>query len=115
VTTKTGTSNITRSLRMTALVAAATAALAGAGVAASTASAADESKAFAPTAHNATMRDVAKQVLAVGAPGYTARIDNGDRVAITAAGLADRATRRPLTGHEQFEVGSNTKTFTATR
>src|SRR3954453_8918722 len=85
MTTKTGTSKMTRSLRMTALVVTATAALAATGVAvASTASAADQSKAFAAGAHNGTMRDVAQQLLAIGAPGYMARIDNGARVAITA-------------------------------
>src|SRR4051794_17724214 len=102
MTTKTGTSNMTRSLRMTALMVTAAVALTGSGVAtASAASAAEQPKAFASAAHNGTMRDVAQQVLAIGAPGYMARINNGDRVAVTAAGLADKATRRPITGHEQ--------------
>ncbi|MBT0771457.1 beta-lactamase family protein [Kineosporia sp. J2-2] len=57
------------------------------------------------------MRDVARQVLGAGAPGYTARIDDGHRVSLTTAGVADRATGRKLTGHDQFEIGSNTKTF----
>ncbi|MDI6105642.1 serine hydrolase domain-containing protein [Actinoplanes sp. NEAU-A12] len=115
MTTKTGTLNMTRSRRMTALVVAAAAVLTGTGVVtASAASAAEQSKAFGSAAHDSAMRDVAKHVLAIGAPGYMARINDGDRVAITAAGVADRATGRRLTGREQFEIGSNTKTFVAT-
>jgi D-alanyl-D-alanine carboxypeptidase len=101
------TNTKTRSLRMATLVAAAAVALTGAGVA--PASAAEQPTAFTPA-----MRDVAQHVLAIGAPGYMARIDDGARVTTTTAGLADRATRRPLTGREQFEIGSNTKTFMAT-
>jgi D-alanyl-D-alanine carboxypeptidase len=101
-----------RSPRIAALVAAAAVALTGAGV--GPASAAEQSTAFTSATHGGTMRDVARQVLAIGAPGYMARINDGDRVATTTAGLADRATRRPLTGREQFEIGSNTKTFMAT-
>lgn len=89
---------------MAALVVAA---LTGAGVA-------PASAAGTPATHSDPMRDVARHVLAIGAPGYMARIDDGRRVATTTVGLADRATRRPLTGREQFEIGSNTKTFMAT-
>ncbi|GAA3638433.1 serine hydrolase domain-containing protein [Kineosporia mesophila] len=60
------------------------------------------------------MRDVAEQVLASGAPGYVARINDGRRTAFTVAGLADIATGRPLTARDQFEIGSNTKTFMST-
>jgi D-alanyl-D-alanine carboxypeptidase len=113
MTTNTRTPEKTRSLRMTALVATAAAALAGSGavVAATTT---EQSKASTSAAYNGTMRDVAQQVMAIGAPGYIARIDDGHRVTTTVAGLADRATRRAYTGREQFEIGSNTKTVTAT-
>jgi D-alanyl-D-alanine carboxypeptidase len=60
-----------------------------------------------------TMRDAARGVLDAGAPGYVARIDNGRRVTVTTAGVADRRTGRPLTVRDQFEIGSNTKTFIA--
>ncbi len=59
------------------------------------------------------MDEVARYKLADGAPGYTARIDDGRRVEITVAGLAERSTRRAMTGRDQFEIGSNTKTFMA--
>jgi D-alanyl-D-alanine carboxypeptidase len=91
--------------RVTAIALTAAVALAGPGAAAAAAS---------PAAHGTTMRDVAEQVLAAGAPGYLARIDDGQHVATTVAGLADTATGRRLTGREQFEIGSNTKTFMAT-
>ncbi|MFY1669547.1 serine hydrolase domain-containing protein [Plantactinospora sp. WMMB334] len=70
--------------------------------------------AAAGPSHDHTMRHVARQVLAVGVPGYGARIDDGRRVQVTAAGVADRATGRPMTGRDQFEIGSVTKIFTAT-
>ncbi|MBP2334725.1 D-alanyl-D-alanine carboxypeptidase [Saccharothrix coeruleofusca] len=60
------------------------------------------------------MRDVASQVLDSGVPGYAARVDDGRRMTVTAAGVADRATGRPMTGRDQFEIGSVTKAFTAT-
>lgn len=107
MTTNTNTATrTTRSLRKTALALTVATALAG--------SAAVTTAAVASGPDRGPMRDVARQVLAVGAPGYMARIDDGRRVTVTAAGLADRATGRPLTGREQFEVGSNTKTFVAT-
>jgi D-alanyl-D-alanine carboxypeptidase len=59
------------------------------------------------------MRELVKYTLEVGAPGVMARIDDGRRTTVTAAGVADITTGRRLTGREQFEIGSNTKTFTA--
>jgi D-alanyl-D-alanine carboxypeptidase len=120
-TTDTATPNkATRSLRTKALVLAAAAVLAGSG--AVTAAAAAAAAAGAPNAstsaraavNNGPMKDVAQQVLASGAPGYMARIDDGHRVARTVAGLADTATQRSLTSRDQFEIGSNTKTFIST-
>ncbi|MET8007674.1 serine hydrolase domain-containing protein [Nonomuraea glycinis] len=61
-----------------------------------------------------SMRDVAQQMLAIGNPGYLARINDGRRVSTTVVGVADMATGRALRADDQFEIGSNTKTFTAT-
>lgn len=91
-----------RSARALALTLTVTVALTGSGAAAATAA-----------TYDPATRDVARRVLEAGAPGYMARIDDGRRIAVTAAGVADRRTGRPLTGRDQFEIGSNTKTFTA--
>jgi D-alanyl-D-alanine carboxypeptidase len=68
----------------------------------------------AAAAKHDDMREVVRHTLGVGAPGFMARLDDGRRTTVTAAGVADLATGRRVTGREQFEVGSNTKTFTAT-
>jgi len=116
---------IIRSWRATALVLTAAAILTGA-----SACDPDIDKAFAdddaassapgrPAAASASvsgtrvMQDVARYVHKAGSPGYVARIDDGHRVAVTASGLADTATGRRIKGDDQFEIGSNTKTFTA--
>jgi D-alanyl-D-alanine carboxypeptidase len=91
-----------------AVFALSAAVLAGSGVLASAASAS------AAPSHPSPMRDVVTQVLASGAPGYVARIDDGHHTTFTVAGLADTATGRKLTAGDQFEVGSNTKTFMST-
>ncbi|MEV5955720.1 serine hydrolase domain-containing protein [Streptomyces sp. NPDC051987] len=56
---------------------------------------------------------VLRSVVAKGAPGAMARIDDGTRVYPLAQGVADRATRRALTTADRFRVGSVTKTFSA--
>jgi D-alanyl-D-alanine carboxypeptidase len=56
----------------------------------------------------------ADAVVAAGIVGYVARVDDGTRVTTAVAGLADRATGRRLGPDDQFEIGSNTKTFMAT-
>jgi D-alanyl-D-alanine carboxypeptidase len=101
--TTTASKNV-RALRGTAIVLTAAVALAGPGTAVAAAA--------QPPADPA-MRDVARSVLSLGVPGYVARIDDGRRTSVTAAGVADRRTGRALTGRDQFEIGSNTKTFTA--
>jgi D-alanyl-D-alanine carboxypeptidase len=117
MTTDTTTHQTTRPLRTKALVLTVASLLAGSGAitAAATASADQPNAPISAklAANHGPMQDVARQVLAVGAPGYVARIDDGHRVARTVAGLADTATRRPLTSRDQFEIGSNTKTFMA--
>ncbi len=45
--------------------------------------------------------------------GFVARVDDGRRTEVTAAGVADRLSGRPMTGREQFEIGSATKIFTS--
>jgi D-alanyl-D-alanine carboxypeptidase len=52
--------------------------------------------------------------VAAGAAGYVARVDDGSQVTRAVAGLADRSTGRRLRTGDQFEIGSNTKTFMAT-
>ena len=68
-----------RSLRTTMLVMTAVAALAGSGAATAAASAppSDEFPPVRMVHGNQTMKDVARQVLGTGAPGYVARIDDG--------------------------------------
>jgi D-alanyl-D-alanine carboxypeptidase len=56
----------------------------------------------------------ARDVVAAGAVGYMAQVRDGERIITTRAGLADRRTRRPIGTDDQFEIGSNTKTFVAT-
>jgi D-alanyl-D-alanine carboxypeptidase len=113
MTTNTDTKPTTRSLRTKALVFTAAVALVGTGAATAAVATAAPPNAT-PNRHNGVMRDVAQHVLGVGAPGYVARINDGHRVAVTVAGLADTAAGRPLTSRDQFEVGSNTKTFMST-
>jgi len=56
----------------------------------------------------------ARNVVAAGAVGYLAHVRDGDHVITARAGLADRRTGRPIGTDDQFEIGSNTKTFVAT-
>jgi D-alanyl-D-alanine carboxypeptidase len=106
-----------RSRRTETLVLAVAAVLAGTGAIAATADAAagqsGASTSGRSAGHNRVMQDVAQRVLTAGSPGYVARIDDGHRVSFTVSGVADTATKRRLTSHDQFEIGSNTKTFTS--
>ncbi|GLY19469.1 serine hydrolase [Kineosporia sp. NBRC 101677] len=89
-----------------ALVLTAAAVLAGSGAVATAATSSAHSGPGDPV-----IRDVARHVLDSGAPGYMTRIDNGRGVALSADGVADRETGRELRATDQFEIGSNTKTF----
>jgi len=100
-----------RSFRKAALVLATAAALTGVGT--SGAVAADRPQPGSAPVNDTLQREVAKHVLAAGPPGYIARIDNGRRVYTLAEGVADKSTGRRITVHDQFEAGSNTKTFTS--
>ena len=66
----------------------------------------------------ALQRSMAK-VVAAGAPGIVALIDDGSaatgaRPWTAARGVADLRTRRAMTSHQRFRVGSVTKSFVAT-
>ncbi|MEV6765191.1 serine hydrolase domain-containing protein [Streptomyces sp. NPDC051105] len=61
----------------------------------------------------AGMAAVLNSVVAKGAPGAMARIDDGTTVYKTTRGVADRTTRRAITTGDRFRVGSVTKTFSA--
>ncbi|MEU2426612.1 serine hydrolase domain-containing protein [Streptomyces sp. NPDC007851] len=66
-----------------------------------------------PAPDTAAMAEVLRSVVAKGAPGAMARIDDGAAVYRTTQGVADRMSRRPLTTTDRFRVGSVTKTFSA--
>ncbi|WP_085066867.1 serine hydrolase domain-containing protein [Catenuloplanes japonicus] len=66
----------------------------------------------APRHHDA-LEETAREWLSIGVPGFVARVDDGRRTEVTAAGVADRLSGRPMTGREQFEIGSATKIFTS--
>ncbi|MEU9156720.1 serine hydrolase domain-containing protein [Streptomyces sp. NPDC048417] len=66
-----------------------------------------------PAPDTAGMAAVLNSVVATGAPGAMARIDDGTTVYKTTRGVADRTTRRAITTGDRFRVGSVTKTFSA--
>ncbi|MGW2964822.1 serine hydrolase domain-containing protein [Streptomyces sp. NPDC001220] len=66
-----------------------------------------------PAPDTAGMAAVLNSVVAKGAPGAMARIDDGTKVYRTTRGVADRTTRRAITTGDRFRVGSVTKTFSA--
>lgn len=55
----------------------------------------------------------ARKVVEAGAVGYLTHVRDGKRVHTAKAGLADLRTKRPIGVDDQFEAGSNTKTFTS--
>ncbi|MEU0969171.1 serine hydrolase domain-containing protein [Streptomyces sp. NPDC005917] len=66
-----------------------------------------------PAPDTAGMAAVLSSVVAKGAPGAMARIDDGTKVYKTTRGVADRTTKRAITTNDRFRVGSVTKTFSA--
>ncbi|MFE3168567.1 serine hydrolase domain-containing protein [Streptomyces sp. NPDC059224] len=66
-----------------------------------------------PAPDTAGMAAVLNSVVAKGAPGAMARIDDGAKVYKTTRGVADRTTRRAIMTGDRFRVGSVTKTFSA--
>ncbi|WP_229398684.1 serine hydrolase domain-containing protein [Micromonospora okii] len=116
-TTRNTTAKKYRLARNAAVLATAAAMLtASVGIGTAAAGATERPTAFTPAHQGGTavMEDVARRVMAAGPPGYVARVDDGRRVTRTVAGLADIATGRRMAARDQFEAGSNTKTFTAT-
>ncbi|MBC2905673.1 serine hydrolase domain-containing protein [Streptomyces cupreus] len=61
----------------------------------------------------AALPGVLRTAMQQGAPGALARIDDHGIVSTTAAGIADRKTRRALDTSDRFRIGSVTKTFSA--
>jgi D-alanyl-D-alanine carboxypeptidase len=61
-----------------------------------------------------TSGSAADAVIAAGATGFAARVEDGRRVRTLTRGVADRATGRALDADDEFQIGSNTKTFVAT-
>lgn len=55
-----------------------------------------------------------EELVAAGATGVTALVDDGRRVRTASAGVADRETGAPMTSHHATRVGSITKSFVAT-
>ena len=113
MTTKLSSRPTHRLHRRTVAALACAAALAGSAVPALATSATAEGSA-ATHRPDPVAQQVTHAVLASGASGYLTRIDDGRQVRTSAAGLADRAVGRPLRATDQFEVGSNTKTFVST-
>ncbi|WP_240529688.1 serine hydrolase domain-containing protein [Streptomyces mangrovisoli] len=64
-----------------------------------------------PAPNTAALRADLDAVLAKGAPGAMARIDDGGTVHTAARGLADLATHRAISSSDRFRIGSVTKTF----
>lgn len=103
MTTTKNTTKFSPSRPTKALVLTAAAVLAGSGAVATSAAASAST-----TKHgDRLMHEVGRHVLDSGAPGYMSLI-NGKA---TATGVADMETGRKLKATDQFEIGSNTKTF----
>ncbi|MEW2515713.1 serine hydrolase domain-containing protein [Streptomyces sp. NPDC046870] len=66
-----------------------------------------------PAPDTAGLAAVLRSAVAQGAPGALARIDDRGRTYRVAQGVADRATRRPISTDDRFRIGSVTKTFSA--
>ncbi|GHH30871.1 serine hydrolase domain-containing protein [Streptomyces rubradiris] len=94
--------------------AAATAAREAATAAARLAAAAPRGPATAalPAPNTAGLATVLRSVVAQGAPGALARIDDHGRTHRVTRGVADRVTGRAISTGDRFRIGSVTKTFT---
>ncbi|WP_407849858.1 class C beta-lactamase [Bordetella petrii] len=85
--------------------------IAGTGVAARPAAAEDAGLA----ALDAAVRDAARQFMREqDIPGLAVGVSIGGQARLYHYGVASKATRRPVTGDTLFEIGSISKTFTAT-
>ncbi|WP_251091942.1 serine hydrolase domain-containing protein [Streptomyces sp. Caat 7-52] len=66
-----------------------------------------------PAPDTAGLAAVLRSVVAQGAPGAMARIEDHGRTYRAAQGVADRGTQRAISTDDRFRVGSITKTFSA--
>ncbi|WP_030602713.1 serine hydrolase domain-containing protein, partial [Streptomyces achromogenes] len=100
--------------RQAAVTAAARQAAAAARLAAATPAAAPRGPAAAalPAPNTAGLAAVLRSVVAQGAPGALARIDDHGRTHRVTRGVADRVTGRAISTGDRFRIGSVTKTFT---
>ncbi|GLY14897.1 serine hydrolase [Kineosporia sp. NBRC 101677] len=67
----------------------------------------------ADAAELSDLQRTAQAVVRTGPVGHLARVNDGRTVRTATAGLADRATKRKLRNQDQYEAGSQTKTFMA--
>src|SRR3954468_497677 len=70
--------------------------------------------AAAPPTANSTLQALLDELVANGATGVLARVDDGQHTYRLASGAARLEPRQPLTPAARFRVGSITKTFVAT-
>ena len=68
----------------------------------------------ASTPAQSAFRAAIQQIVKDGIPGAIGLARNGHQVVVTASGLADIATNRPMAPGDRVRVGSITKTFVAT-
>ncbi|AYN42935.1 class A beta-lactamase-related serine hydrolase [Streptomyces dangxiongensis] len=66
-----------------------------------------------PAPDTAGLASVLRSVVAQGAPGALARIDDHGRTYRVTHGVADRSSARAISTEDRFRVGSITKTFSA--
>ncbi|GAB6896918.1 serine hydrolase domain-containing protein [Kineosporia succinea] len=59
------------------------------------------------------LQQAAQAVVDSGPAGFLARVDSRKGTSTATAGLADRSTQRRLKNNDQYEAGSQTKTFVA--
>jgi D-alanyl-D-alanine carboxypeptidase len=64
--------------------------------------------------HSGELLQLVRELVAVGAPGAAARIEDERGVEQVASGVADLRTGRLMQPHLHFRVGSVTKSFVAT-
>jgi D-alanyl-D-alanine carboxypeptidase len=67
-----------------------------------------------PAPARPTLERKLEQLVAAGAPGVIAAVDDGHGLSLKAAGLADVRGHRRLRVSDRFRAGSNTKTMVAT-
>jgi D-alanyl-D-alanine carboxypeptidase len=70
--------------------------------------------ASAATATRPTLEWELRQVTAAGSPGVIALVNDGHKVRLHAAGVADTSSTRALRATDRFRAGSVTKSFVAT-